>query len=79
MFNALRGAVTIMFEDGASPSGLDFSGLLAALTGAVTAQQILTYMAAIVGAGIGIYVAYVFGRKGVSAFLRAIKGKKPTI
>lgn len=60
-------------------SGLDFSGLISALTGAVSAQQIITYMAAIVAAGIGIYVAYVFGRKAVSAFTRAIRGGKPTM
>lgn len=60
-------------------TGLDFSGLISALTGAVSAQQIITYMAAIVAAGIGIYVAYVFGRKAVNAFARAIKGGRPTI
>lgn len=60
-------------------TGLDFSGLISALTGAVSAQQIITYMAAIVAAGIGIYVAYVFGRKAVNAFAQAIKGGRPTI
>lgn len=64
---------------GEGTSGLDFSGLISALTGAVSAQQIITYMAAIVAAGIGIYVAYVFGRKAVRAFTRAIKGKAPSM
>lgn len=64
---------------GEGTSSLDFSGLISALTGAVSAQQIITYMAAIVAAGIGIYVAYVFGRKAVNAFARAIKGGRPTI
>ena len=66
----------ILFE---GETALDFSGLITALTGAVTAQQIITYMAAVVGAGLGIYVAYVFGRKAVRAFARAIKGKAPTM
>lgn len=60
-------------------TGLDFSGLISALTGAVSAQQIITYMAAIVAAGIGIYVAYVFGRKAIKAFASAIRGGKPTL
>lgn len=68
----------VLFE-GDTPGSLDFSGLISALTGAVTGQQILTYMAAIVGAGLGIYVAYVFGRKAVRAFSKAIKGGRPTI
>lgn len=72
MVNALH----ILFE---GETGLDFSGLITALTGAVSAQQIITYMAAVVGAGLGIYVAYVFGRKAVRAFARAIKGKAPTM
>ena len=63
---------------GEGTTALDFSGLISALTGAVSAQQIITYMAAIVGAGIGIYVAYVFGNKAIKAFARAIKGKMPT-
>ena len=75
---ALVKVVASVAED-PSPSGLDFSGLISALTNAVTAQQVLTYMAAIVGAGLGIYVAYVFGRKAISAFSRAIHGGKPTI
>lgn len=65
--------------EGETVGTLDFSGLISALTGAVSAQQIITVMASIVGAGIGIYLAYTFGRKGVSAFLRAVKGGKPTI
>lgn len=72
MINALR----VLFE---GETALDFSGLITALTGAVSAQQIITYMAAVVGAGLGIYVAYVFGRKAVRAFGRAIKGKAPTM
>ena len=72
MVNALH----VLFE---GETALDFSGLITALTGAVTAQQIITYMAAVVCAGLGIYVAYVFGRKAVRAFARAIKGKAPTM
>lgn len=60
-------------------TSLDFTGLINALTGAVTAQQIITYMAAIVAAGIGLYVAYVFGRKAVKAFTKAINGGRPTL
>lgn len=66
------------FAEGES-TGLDFSGLISALQSAVTGQQILTYMAAIVGAGLGIYLAYVFGRKAVNAFARAIRGGRPTM
>lgn len=64
-------------EGGAT--GLDFTGLISALTGAVSAQQIITYMAAVVGAGLGLYVAYVFGRKAVKAFANAIRGGKPNM
>ncbi len=81
-FRALQpfiGGVKPFLEGEATPSSLDFTGLLTALTSAVTAQQIIGFMAAIVGAGISIYVAYTFGRKAVNAFLRAIKGKKPTV
>lgn len=60
-------------------TGLDFSGLISALTGTITAQQIITYMAAIVGAGATIYLAWVFGRKAVSSFWRAVRGKRPTV
>ena len=75
--NALRGVKALL--EGETVANLDFSSLITALTGSVSAQQIITYMAAIVGAGIGIYLAYTFGRKAVSSFLRAVKGKKPTI
>ena len=67
----------VLFEG--EPTGLDFTGLISALTGTVSAQQIIGYMAAIVGAGMGIYLAYVFGRKLIRAFANAVKGKKPTI
>ena len=76
---AFGGVIKPFLEGESTPSGLDFSGLLTALTGAVTAQQIIGYMAAIVGAGLGIYVAYVFGRKMIKGFTSAIKGKRPTI
>jgi len=69
----------IILAEGETVGGLDFSSLITALQTAVTAQQILTYMAAIVGAGLGIYVAYVFGRKAVKAFAKAIKGKTPSL
>lgn len=61
------------------PSGLDFSGIVSALTGAVSAQQLITYFAAIIGAGIGLYVAYVVVRKAVKAFTSAIRGGAPRI
>ena len=75
---AFLNIVRTVVEDPA-PTGLDFSGLISALTSTVTAQQIIGYMAAIVGAGMGIYLAYVFGRKLIRAFANAVKGKKPTI
>ena len=68
-----------VFAEGETGGSLDFSGLITALTGSVSAQQIITYMAAIVGAGIGLYVAYVFGRKAVRAFTGAVNGKKPSM
>lgn len=58
---------------------LDFSSIITALTGAVTASDVIGYMASICTAGIGIYLAYVFGRKAIRAFSRAIKGKAPTV
>lgn len=76
--NHLVGAVKLLLE-GETAGSIDFSGLLSALTSAVSAQQIIGYMAAIVGAGLGIYVAYTYGRKMVRGFTRAIKGKAPTI
>ena len=46
---AFGGVIKPFLEGESTPSGLDFTGLLTALTGAVTAQQIIGYMAAIVG------------------------------
>lgn len=69
----------LLLLEGEVSGGVDFSALITALTGAISAQQIITYMAAIVGAGLGIYLAWVFGRKAVGSFLRAVKGKKPTV
>jgi len=55
--------------------GLDFTGLISALQGAVTAQQIITYMAAIVVIGIPLMLAWIFGRKAVRSFMDAVRGK----
>lgn len=63
----------------AEATALDFSGLITALEGAITAQQLIGYFAAIIAAGIGMYVAYVVVRKAIKAFTRAIKGKAPTV
>lgn len=69
----------ILLLEGETASSLDFSALLTALTSAVTPQMIIGFMASIAGAGILMYVAYTFGRKAISAFLGAIRGKAPTI
>lgn len=77
----LRSALQIakLLLEGESVSGLDFSGLISAVTGTITPTQILAYMGTIVAAGVGIYLAWVFGRKAVSSVLNAIRGKKPRV
>ena len=75
----LLGAFGPLMEGGSESSSLTFTTLISALTGVVTAQDIITLMGSVVGAGLGIAVAYIFGRKLVRAFIRAIKGKAPTI
>lgn len=61
------------------PTGLDFSGVISALTGSLSAQQLIGYLAAIIGAGIGLYVAYVVVRKALGGFTSAIRGGKPKV
>lgn len=60
-------------------STVDFSTLISALTGAVTPAQIVGWMAAVVTGGMGIYVTFVYGRKVVRGFTRALRGKAPTM
>jgi len=59
-------------------TGLDFSGVISALQGALTAQQLITYLASVITVGISLYVAYTLVRKALGMFSRAIRGKAPT-
>ena len=61
-------------EDGPT---VDVSGIITALAGTITPAQVATLMASIVGAGALIYLTWVFGRKAISAFYRAVRGKAP--
>lgn len=63
--------VRVVFEE---PTGLDFSGIITALTSAITPAQLLGYLAQIVGGAIGLYVVWALTRKAVSWFKRAIAG-----
>lgn len=72
---SILNSIRVLFQT--EPTGLDFSGIISALTGSVSAQQLIGYLAAIVGAGIGIYVAYVVVRKATGGFTSAVNGGKP--
>lgn len=56
---------------------VDVSGIITALSGTITPAQVATLMASIVGAGALIYLTWVFGRKAIRAFYRAVRGKAP--
>lgn len=56
---------------------VDVSGIITALAGTITPAQVATLMASIVGAGALIYLTWVFGRKAIRAFYRAVRGKAP--
>lgn len=58
---------------------VDFSTLISAMSGAVTPAQIVGWMAAVVTGGMGIYITFVYGRKVVKGFTRALRGKAPTM
>lgn len=57
---------------------VDVSGVITALSGTITPAQVATLMAQIVGAGALIYLTWVFGRKAIRAFYKAVRGKAPT-
>ena len=56
---------------------VDVSGIITALSGTITPAQVATLMASIVGAGALIYLTWVFGRKAIRAFYRAVRSKAP--
>lgn len=60
------------------PGNVDVSGVITALSGTITPSQVATLMAQIVGAGALIYLTWVFGRKAIRAFYKAVRGKAPT-
>ena len=68
-----------VLREGAEVTGLDFSTLISSLTATITPAQVLTYMGAVVAGGIGIWLAWLFGRKAVKGILNAISGKKPRV
>jgi hypothetical protein len=57
------------------PTGLDFSGIITALTSALSAQQLIGYLASIIGIGISLYVAYTVVRKAYKMFKGAVAGR----
>lgn len=59
------------------PTPPDVSGIITALNGTITAGNVATLMASIVSAGALIYLTWVFGRKAIKAFYRAVRGKAP--
>jgi len=56
---------------------VDLGPLVTALSGTVTSGQIVSLMATMIGAGSVIYLTWVFGRKTIGSFYRAIRGKAP--
>lgn len=71
--------VLSILRDEPAVTGLDFSTLISTLTATITPAQVLTYMGAVVAGGIGIWLAWLFGRKAVKGILNAISGKKPRV
>lgn len=55
---------------------IDFTGLITALTGAITPAQLLAVLASVVGVGIGFVLMWFGARKAISAFTSAVmKGR----
>ena len=67
----------VFFMIGEGEPTVDVSGIITALTGTITPAQIASLMASIVGAGALIYLTWVFGRKAIKAFYRAVRGSAP--
>lgn len=51
---------------------IDFSGYIAALTGAITTAQVLTVLAAVVGVGMSFFLMWLGVRKATRAFTSAV-------
>jgi len=59
-----------------TPTTVDFSGFITALTGAITPAQILTILASVVGVGIVFVLMWMGVRKLTGSFTSAVmKGK----
>lgn len=60
----------------AAVSDIDFTGLITALTGAITPAQLLAVLASVVGVGIGFVLMWFGVRKVISSFTSAVmKGR----
>lgn len=77
MFELMPMLITVMFVIGEGEPTVDVSGIITALSGTITPAQVATLMASIVSAGALIYLTWVFGRKAIKAFYRAVRGKAP--
>ena len=77
LHNLLTAGKTLLEETVTPGAGLDFSEITNAVSGIVTPQQIITYIAGAIVACGTVYIAWIFGRKAVSWFLNAVNGRKP--
>lgn len=56
--------------------GVDLSGLITAMTGAITPAQLLAVIASVVGVGIGFVLMWFGARKAIGAFTSALERGK---
>lgn len=61
-----------LLEVAAGESGLDFSAFLDALKAAITPQQVLTVLSAVVAIGMTFYLMWLGVRKATGAFTAAV-------
>ena len=73
MVNALLTGAHILFEE--TPS-IDFSGLITALTTAITPAQLLSILSSVVGVGMGFVLMWFGVRKITRMFTSALSSGK---
>ena len=57
-------------------SNIDFSGLISALTSAITPSDVLTVLAATVAVGMGFFLMWLGVRKAIKGFTSAVSTGK---
>lgn len=57
-------------------TSVDFSGLISALTGAITPAQVLAVLASVVGVGMTFFLMWLGVRKAIRAFSSAVTSGK---